>query len=71
MGYPNIPSGYPAYVPGISFCCEGRHSYNHIGFKNGYLLSKLTRYILIDPRFVFISFSMRFYRFFLNREGSE
>ena len=23
MGYPNIPSGYPAYVPGISFCCEG------------------------------------------------
>ena len=23
VGYPNIPSGYPAYVPGISFCCEG------------------------------------------------
>ena len=24
VGYPNIPSGYPAYVPGISFCCEGK-----------------------------------------------
>ena len=25
VGYPNIPSGYPAYVPGISFCWEGIH----------------------------------------------
>ena len=36
----------------------------NIYFKNIYFLSRLTRYILIDPIFVSLSFFMRFYLFF-------
>ena len=47
VGYPNIPLGYLAYVPGISFCCEDYVRFSTSGVRRPKKTLKKEKYVNI------------------------